>query len=850
MSFPCAALCLSIILKPEAAAFVLSPPLPAQHLAPPSHHEQATARPSMQSELRPHRRGKAATKRVQRRPELLRRAAASNSPPPEVLMNDDVRVQRNLDRIRQAEVGDTKTVRAITSSALRGKLRLSGRDKRGRVFLPKDPPGGSLETLNRLLKETFPLGDFPVALYVKTSFEEGAERSLLTSDDHLLAAISWAEAQGLGLNVFLDVHPDYEEEEAPEWLRDVPDPELAEEWEMLSFYRFVDIDQPEAFANMLQLAWAPLGVRGRVYVASEGINAQMAVPCTSTERFERAVDAVEKLAGVYLNKAERRWTGDEFRESPPFPALHVRARKQIVADGLSRPLEWSDRSGKVGRGLSPEEWHEMMEREEGATVLDCRNSYESTVGTFDRALPLETSFFRESWGELERLVGNTDRDAPIMTYCTGGIRCVKIAAYLEQEMGFTNVTRLEGGIVSYSKFAKERGLESKFKGVNYVFDKRMGDKVTGDMLSKCHQCGEPCADHTNCANPCCHARLIQCQSCASEYNACCSRGCDQQQSRADLRASLMRAEREAMGLPPAPAPVSPGAASAAAAGVGAEGLRGARAEEEEEKLMWLVWPFQDPTLNLMFDRAFDEFRDSSPTVEGDERSVEGDSSRLIGIVSRLGGSKRALAVGLGSGGLAGRSCLQQLAGALGEGGELVAVEASSEAASAARGLSLVSQARGYSVSVLVGDERTILEGMRTSAAAAAGVRAQQGAGGDASSRSPPEELFDVILLGGGVGTDAAGYVPVEEEAGDGIDGVARKGVTTPAERLDLVLDRRLIKRTGLVLCDSSSLVGGEATAWSMVARAAEVRGTVEHSRVPGAGPDGGLHVFKWKTYSH
>ncbi|CAN0168152.1 unnamed protein product, partial [Hapterophycus canaliculatus] len=89
--------------------------------------------------------------------------------------------------------------------------------------------------------------------------------------------------------------------------------------------------------------WAPLGVRGRVYVASEGINAQMAVPSTSADGFQRAVDAVEKLAGVYLNKAERRWTGEEFRESPPFPALHVRARKQIVADGLSRPLEWSDR---------------------------------------------------------------------------------------------------------------------------------------------------------------------------------------------------------------------------------------------------------------------------------------------------------------------------------------------------------------------------------------------------------------------------------------------------------------------------------------------------------------------------
>lgn len=356
-----------------------------------------------------------------------------------------MRVRRNLERLRQVEVGDTKTVRAITSSALRGKLRLSGRDKRGRVFLPRDPPGGSLDTLHRLLKETFPLGDFPVALYVKTSLDEGAERSMVTSDERLLAAITWAEEQGLGLNVFVDVHPDYEEEEAPEWLLDVPDPDLAEEWEMLSFYRFVDIEQPESFANMLQLAWAPLGVRGRVYVASEGINAQMAVPCTSTERFERAVEAIEKLAGVYLNKAERRWSGEEFREDPPFPALHVRARKQIVADGLSRPLEWSDRSGRVGKGLSPEEWHEMMDKEEGATVLDCRNSYETEVGTFEKAVPLETSFFRESWGELERLVGDADRDTPIMTYCTGGIRCVKVGVGLTVLLDVSGLPQRRGG---------------------------------------------------------------------------------------------------------------------------------------------------------------------------------------------------------------------------------------------------------------------------------------------------------------------------------------------------------------------------------------------------------------------
>ncbi|CAN0035127.1 unnamed protein product, partial [Discosporangium mesarthrocarpum] len=263
-------------------------------------------------------------------------------------------------------------------------------------------------------------------------------------------------------------------------------------------------------ANRFQLAWSGLGVRGRVYVASEGVNAQMAVPCTVEGRFQQAVEAVDKLKGVFLNRDPRRWSREEFLERSPFPpTLHVRPRHQVVADGLGTPLGLTPGQGGTGREMSPREWHETVDRED-TIVLDCRNGYESEVGLFDTAQPLQTSFFRESWGELERLLGSADKDAPIMTYCTGGIRCVKIAAFLEQEMGFTNVTRLAGGIVSYTKYTKENELPSKFKGVNYVFDNRMGERVTEDLLSTCFQCGTPCADHTNCGNPACHTRMIQC----------------------------------------------------------------------------------------------------------------------------------------------------------------------------------------------------------------------------------------------------------------------------------------------------------------------------------------------------
>ena len=158
---------------------------------------------------------------------------------------------------------------------------------------------------------------------------------------------------------------------------------------------------------------------------------------------------------------------------------------------------------KSGREISPIEWHEKLD-DPSAVVLDCRNSYESDIGLFENAVALNTTFFRESWDALEDILKDKPKNAPIMTYCTGGIRCVKINAYLEQKMGFTNVGRLEGGIISYTKELERSGLGnnadsngeapnhisrdvgsiSKFKGTNYVFDERMGARITSDVLAQ------------------------------------------------------------------------------------------------------------------------------------------------------------------------------------------------------------------------------------------------------------------------------------------------------------------------------------------------------------------------------
>jgi UPF0176 protein len=122
----------------------------------------------------------------------------------------------------------------------------------------------------------------------------------------------------------------------------------------------------------------------------------------------------------------------------------------------------------------------------------------------------------------EMLKGKEDK--PIIMYCTGGIRCEKASAYLLHN-GFSNVFHLEGGIIKYAQDAKAQGLELKFHGKNFVFDNRLGERITDEVLAVCHQCGKPCDTHVNCLNEGCHLLFIQCSHCAQTYQGCCSDGC-------------------------------------------------------------------------------------------------------------------------------------------------------------------------------------------------------------------------------------------------------------------------------------------------------------------------------------
>jgi UPF0176 protein len=202
-----------------------------------------------------------------------------------------------------------------------------------------------------------------------------------------------------------------------------------------------------------------------------------------------------------------------------FYKLILKVREKVVADGITDP---SFDPANTGQYLNAEAFNNAME-DENTIVVDMRNHYESEVGRFEGAFCPDADTFREELPlVVDHLKGKEDKK--ILMYCTGGIRCEKASAYLKHK-GFKDVNHLKGGIIQYAQEVKELQLESKFKGVNFVFDERVGERITNDVLSVCHQCGSACDTHVNCANDDCHLLFIQCENCAKEMNGCCTDNC-------------------------------------------------------------------------------------------------------------------------------------------------------------------------------------------------------------------------------------------------------------------------------------------------------------------------------------
>jgi UPF0176 protein len=280
----------------------------------------------------------------------------------------------------------------------------------------------------------------------------------------------------------------------------------------ISFYCYFKIKDPVGFRNDLYSDLKDLGVLGRVYVAEEGINAQVSVPSDNFERFRSYLYSIEPLNGLRLNTAV-----DDDGKS--FFVLDVKVRKKIVADGIEDP-EFN--MANKGKYVNAEQFNKLTE-DPGTVVIDMRNYYEYEVGHFQNAIEVPSDTFRDQLPMAVDIMKDK-KDTNIIMYCTGGIRCEKASAYMLHR-GFKNVFHLEGGIINYTRQVKERGLPNKFIGKNFVFDDRLGERITDDIIASCHQCGKAADTHTNCKNDGCHLLFIQCDACAEKFEGCCSPEC-------------------------------------------------------------------------------------------------------------------------------------------------------------------------------------------------------------------------------------------------------------------------------------------------------------------------------------
>ena len=205
-----------------------------------------------------------------------------------------------------------------------------------------------------------------------------------------------------------------------------PIPTTSEHLQMLSFYHFEYIDDPISIRNQLYKAIQKIpGLRGTIYIATEGINVQMAIPPgSSLESFLNMFSSNTILPFDPFKDNNSPNFGDIVTiDTPTFNKLIVRTRDYILRDGMDDDLDLNFSSSNVGIEISPCDWHQQISNNTGVTILDCRNIYETETGTFHNAVPLHTQTFQDTWKQLDILANDIPRDEPICLFCTGGIRC-------------------------------------------------------------------------------------------------------------------------------------------------------------------------------------------------------------------------------------------------------------------------------------------------------------------------------------------------------------------------------------------------------------------------------------------
>ncbi len=280
---------------------------------------------------------------------------------------------------------------------------------------------------------------------------------------------------------------------------------------VLLYYKFAPVKDPEAVRLWQRALCERLNLKGRILISQHGVNGTVGGDINDLKAYVKETKSFTVFKGMTF-----KWS-DGARDD--FPRLSIRVRPEIVTFGVPKEIK-VDENGVVGGGkhLKPEQIHKLVEERRDVVFFDGRNAYEAAVGKFKDAVIPETRTTKDFLQELESDKYNGIKDKPVVTYCTGGVRCEVLSALMKNR-GFKEVYQIDGGIVKYGEKYKDDGL---WEGSLYIFDKRMGVKFSDKAkdIGECVNCGDKTSNYENCALKSCNNLILLCETCKTKTEVC------------------------------------------------------------------------------------------------------------------------------------------------------------------------------------------------------------------------------------------------------------------------------------------------------------------------------------------
>lgn len=281
---------------------------------------------------------------------------------------------------------------------------------------------------------------------------------------------------------------------------------------ILLFYKYVKIDNPRTIQTWQKELCSKLGLTGRILLAQEGINGTLGGTDEATQEYIQAMNAHPLFTDIDFKTAPG--------GSEAFPRMKISIKKEIVHLGIDPEKLTVQDSGKY---LTPDQTHELLNNPPQDFVLfDGRNNYESAIGTFNNAVTPDLRYFRQFPQFIDENI-DMFKDKTVLMFCTGGVRCERLTAYLNTKNVSKEVLHVQGGIHRYI----EKYPDGHFRGKNYVFDNRITVQANDDVLSKCLNCTTPSDEYYNCLNALCNKHFTSCLSCIETYHKTCGTKCQE-----------------------------------------------------------------------------------------------------------------------------------------------------------------------------------------------------------------------------------------------------------------------------------------------------------------------------------